>query len=65
MVGTPHFHAEGPPSISAGWGTTIPQAEQQSQKKKKAFGRKHLCDPGVHKNTANRTEKALTIGKNG
>ena len=37
----------------------------RAKKKKKAFGRKHLCDPGVHKNTANRTEKALTIGKNG
>ena len=33
MVGTPHFHAEGPDSISAGWGITIPQTEQQSQKK--------------------------------
>ena len=63
--GTPHFHAEGPGSISAGWGITIPQTEQQSKKKKKTFGGKHLCDPGVHKNSANRTEKALTIGKNG
>lgn len=35
VVGTPHFHAEGPGSISAGWGITIPQTEQQSQKKKK------------------------------
>ena len=38
---------------------------KKKKKKKKTFGGKHLCDPGVHKNSANRTEKALTIGKNG
>ena len=37
--------------------------KQSSRAKKKPFGGKHLCDPGVHKNSANRTEKALTIGK--
>ena len=67
VVGTPHFHAEGPPSISAGWGTSIPQAEQQSQKKKK----KKLLEENIFatleytKILLTGQKKALTIGKNG